>query len=220
MENVVLEAVERKDTTKPARKKLRREGRVPGVFYSKRLDPVLIDVSDKNLKPLVFTSKTNLISLKIEGGEEHECIIKDVQFDPVTDNIVHFDLIGLTRGETIQLEVPLQLKGTSVGVKEGGVLQHILHKLQVECLPKDIPHELEVDISGLHIGDSVFVNNLNFENITILNPEDSVVVSVSHPKVKEEEEVADEEALAEEETAEPEVIGKGKAEEEEQKEES
>jgi large subunit ribosomal protein L25 len=218
MENVVLEANERKDTTKPSRKKLRREERIPGVFYSRHIDPIAIDVSSKALNPLVFTAKTNLISLKIEGHEDQECIIKDVQFDPLTDTITHFDLLGLTRGEKIQLEVPVQLTGSAIGVKEeGGVLQHVLHKLQIECLPKHIPEHLELDITNLQIGDSFHISDLSFENLTLLNPEDSMVVLVAHPKVKEEEEVVtEEEALGEEEMAEPEVISKGKAEEEEE----
>ena len=221
METVTLEANERKDTSKAARNKVRREGRVPGVFYSRHSDPISVDVLEKKIHPMVFTSKTQLISLKIEGQEELECIIKDIQFDPVTEEIVHFDLLGLTRGEVIQLEIPVQLLGNSVGVKEGGVLQHLLHKLDVECLPKHIPERIEVDISELAIGDSVYVSDISIENLNLLNPTDAIIVTVSHQKVVEEEvEVVDELAEEEEETAEPEVIGKGKPEEEEKEKES
>ncbi|RKY92500.1 MAG: 50S ribosomal protein L25 [Ignavibacteriae bacterium] len=219
METVTLEANERKDTSKAARNRLRREGKVPGVFYSRRLDTISIDVLEKKIHPMVFSSKTHLISLKIEGQEELECIIKDIQFDPVTEEIVHFDLLGLTRGEVIQLEIPVQLLGNSVGVKEGGVLQHLLHKLDVECLPKHIPEQIEVDISELAIGDSVYVSDISIENLSLLNPTDAIVVTVSHQKVVEEEvEVTEELTEEEEESAEPEVIGKGKPEEEEEKE--
>ena len=219
METVTLEANERKDTSKAARNRLRREGRVPGVFYSRRLDTISVDVLEKKIHPMVFSSKTHLISLKIEGQEELECIIKDIQFDPVTEEIVHFDLLGLTRGEMIQLEIPVQLLGNSVGVKEGGVLQHLLHKLNVECLPKHIPEQIEVDISELAIGDSTYISDINIENLTMLNPSDAILVTVSHQKVVEEEvEVTEELAEEEEESAEPEVIGKGKPEEEEEKE--
>ena len=221
METVTLEANERKDTSKAARNKVRREGRVPGVFYSRHSDPISVDVLEKKIHPMVFTSKTQLISLKIVGQEELECIIKDIQFDPVTEEIVHFDLLGLTRGEVIQLEIPVQLLGNSVGVKEGGVLQHLLHKLDVECLPKHIPERIEVDISELAIGDSVYVSDISIENLNLLNPTDAIIVTVSHQKVVEEEvEVVDELAEEEEETAEPEVIGKGKPEEEEKEKES
>ena len=187
MKTVTLEANKRKDTNKATRKRLRREGRVPGVFYSKRLDTIPVDVLEKKIRPLVFTAKTNLISLKIEGQEELECIIKDIQFDPVTDEILHFDLLGLTRGEMIQLEVPVQLLGSSIGVREGGLLQQILHKVEVECLPKHIPEHIPIDISELAIGDSVLISDLTVENLTLLNPADALVVAVGHQKVVEEE---------------------------------
>lgn len=218
METVTLEAIERKDTSKAARNRLRREGKVPGVYYSKRSDAIPVEVFEKKIHPMVFTSKTNLISLKIEGLEELECIIKDIQFDPVTEEIVHFDLLGLTRGEMIQIEVPVRLKGSSVGVKEGGLLQQLQHKLDAECLPRDIPEHIEIDVSELAIGDSVHVSELNIENVTFLNPGDAIIVAVSHQKVVEEEVEVTEELAEGEEPTEPEVIGKGKPEEEEEKE--
>ena len=220
MEKVIVEANERKTINKRSRNSLRNEGRVPGVLYGSRMEPIPIDVTRLVINPLVFTAKTNLISLKLNGHDEYECVIKDVQFDPVTDEVLHFDLIGLTRGEKIQLEVPLKLLGNAVGVKEGGLLQESMHKLSIECLPKDIPQSLELDVTELNIGDSIHVSDLNFENITILNPEDTIVVSVVLPKVEiEVEEVEEGEEFAEEEgAAEPEVIGKGKESEEEEKE--
>jgi large subunit ribosomal protein L25 len=219
MEKVSLKAAERNDTAKPARKKIRNQGRVPGIFYSRHTSPINIDVIEKELHPLVFTSKTHLISLNIEGHEEQDCIIKDVQFDPVSDRVLHFDLLGLTKGEKIQLEVPVQLKGTALGIKEGGVLQHVLHKLEVECLPKNIPEHIELDISSLEVGDSIHVEDINIENLEILNSKDSLIVSVTHAKIKEEPVLAAEEIGEAEEGTEPEVIGKGKADESEEKEE-
>ncbi len=219
MEKVIVEANERKTINKRSRNSLRNEGRVPGVLYGSRMEPIPIDVTRLEINPLVFTAKTNLISLKLDGHEEYECVLKDVQFDPVTDEVVHFDLIGLTRGEKIQLEVPIQLLGSAVGVKEGGLLQESMHKLSIECLPKDIPQSLELEVTELNIGDTIHIADLNFEHITILNPEDTLVVSVVLPKVEKEVEPVEEEEFAEEEgAAEPEVIGKGKETEEENKE--
>jgi large subunit ribosomal protein L25 len=219
MEKVSLKAAQRNDTAKPERKKIRNQGRVPGIFYSRHTSPINIDVTEKELHPLVFTSKTHLISLNIEGQEEQDCIIKDVQFDPVSDRVLHFDLLGLTKGEKIQLEVPVQLKGTALGIKEGGVLQHVLHKLDIECLPKDIPEHIELDISSLEVGDSIHVEDINIENLEILNSKDSLIVSVTHAKIKEEPVLAAEEIGEVEEGTEPEVISKGKADESEEKEE-
>ena len=214
MESVILVANLRETINKAARNKIRKEGRVPGVYYSKYDNPIAFDVDEKDIGPLVFTSSRNIISLKVTGKEEHECFLKNVQFDPITDKVVHFDLLGLKRGEKFQLNIPFSFVGSSVGVKEGGILQIGLHKLFVECLPKDVPQSLEVNIENLNIGDTIHVKDLNFENLTILTPTDSVVVSVTHPKV--EAEPVDEEL--EEEMAEPEVIGKSDEEREEEQE--
>ena len=90
MEKTKLKASERKDLTKSGTKKIRKESLIPGVFYSKTNKPIHIDVVDKEINSLVFTSKTHLISLELEGHDEYECIIKDIQFNPVTDKVIHF----------------------------------------------------------------------------------------------------------------------------------
>jgi len=215
MEKLVLIADIRKINTKSDKNKLRKDGIVPGVYYSKHDQPVSISIAENLINPLVFTAETHLISLQLDEGQEHDCIIKDVQFDPVTDKVVHFDLLGLTSGETFQLEVPIQFIGSPVGIKEGGVLHQFLHKLEVECLPKDIPQHLEINIQDLSIGDSIHVKDLKFENIEVLNDEDTVIISVTHPKVEAEPVVAEEGVVEGEESAEPELIGKGKADKEE-----
>jgi large subunit ribosomal protein L25 len=208
MDKIILNANTRTSVNKSSRNSLRRDGRVPGVFYSKHDKPMSIDVTEKAIKPLVFTSETHLIGLTVDGSE-HDCVIKDVQFDPVTDRIIHFDLLGLTSNEMFQLEVPVQFLGNAVGIKEGGILQQTLHKLQIECLPKDIPQHLEIDVTNLKLGDAIHAGDLKYEGITILTQADAVVVAVTHPKVEKE---ATAEAGAA--SAEPEVITKGKAEEE------
>lgn len=217
MEKTTLKASERKQFNKSAIRKIRKEGRVPGVFYSKHNPPLHIDVLDTTINPLVFTSKTHLISLEIEGQEERECIIKDIQFDPVTDKVIHFDLLGLTKGEKIVLEVPVQLVGTPIGVKEGGVIQHVMHKLEVECLPRNIPEHIVVDVSALKLGDSIHIADLQIEEVEFTDPKESLIVQVTHAKVQEEAAPATEEGV-EEEPAEPEVIAKGKVEEKEEEE--
>lgn len=217
MEKTTLKASERKQFNKSAIRKIRKEGRVPGVFYSKHNPPLHIDVLDTTINPLVFTSKTHLISLEVEGQEERECIIKDIQFDPVTDKVIHFDLLGLTKGEKIVLEVPVQLVGTPIGVKEGGVIQHVMHKLEVECLPRNIPEHIVVDVSALKLGDSIHIGDLQIEEVEFTDPKESLIVQVTHAKVQEEVAPATEEGV-EEEPAEPEVIAKGKVEEKEEEE--
>ena len=123
-------------------------------------------------------------------------------------------MLGLTKGEKIKLEIPLQLVGTAVGVKEGGVIQHVMHKVEVECLPRNIPEHIVVDVSGLKLGDSFHIGDLNYEDIEFMVPKESLIVQVTHPKVKEE--AAPTEEVTGEEPTEPEVIAKGKKEEEEE----
>ena len=214
METTKLKASERKDFTKSETRRIRNEGTIPGVFYSKNNKPIHISVADKAINPLVFTAKTHLISLELEGHDEYECIIKDVQFHPVTDRVIHFDLLGLTKGEKIKLEIPVQLVGSPIGVKEGGVIQHVMHKIEVECLPRNIPEHITIDISGLKLNDSVHISDLKYDDIEFTDPPDSLIVQVTHAKVKEEAAPVAEAVV--EEAAEPEVISKGKKEEKEE----
>jgi large subunit ribosomal protein L25 len=215
METTKIKASERKDFSKSETRRIRNEGYIPGVFYSKNNQPIHINVADKAINPLVFTAKTHLISLQLEGHDEYECIIKDVQFDPVTDKLIHFDLLGLTKGEKIILEIPVRLMGTPVGVKEGGIIQHVMHKIEVECLPRNIPEHIVIDISDLKLGDSIHISDLNYEDIEFTDPKESMIVQVTHAKIKEEVAPAAE-AVVGEEPAEPEVISKGKQEEKEE----
>jgi large subunit ribosomal protein L25 len=211
MEKVVLKASIRKNISKSARSELRKTGKIPGVYYSKHDSPIPVCVVEKEINPLVYTTETHLIALQLDGNEELDCVIKDIQFDPITDRVVHFDLLGLTSGETFQLEVPVRFHGSPVGVKEGGVLQTLLHKIEIECLPKDIPQHIDLNIQELKLGDAIHVKDLKLENLTILNPEDAVIVTVTHPKAEKEAAVEG----TEEVPAEPEVIGKENTEKEE-----
>lgn len=213
MEKVLVEAKKRTNFSKSSTKSLRKQAKVPGIIYSKHIQPILVEVAEAAINSLVFTSKTNLISLNIEGQDKIDCIIKDVQFDPVTDRIVHFDLQAFDAKEKIQLEIPVQLIGSAIGVKEGGIVQHNLHKLEIECFPSDIPEVISINISELKLGDTVHVKDIKIDGVDIVNPEDTIIVSVTHPKVEKEPVLGE---VSGEETAEPEVIGKGKAEEAEE----
>ena len=182
MEKVIIEAQKRNKIDKASRSALRKEGKVPAIFYSKHHEPIPVQVSERAIHPLVFTSKTHLITLNVEGHDELDCIIKDVQFDPTTEKIVHIDLLGLKKGEKIEIEVPVQLIGSAIGIKEGGILQHTLHKVQISCLPVDIPEHLEIDVTNLKLGQAIHISDLSYDNLTILNNPESIIASVTHPK--------------------------------------
>jgi large subunit ribosomal protein L25 len=214
MAEVNLAADPREVSTKGAVNEMRRNGNVPGVLYSKDMDTVSFSVSELALKPIIYTTEMRLVNLKIGDAEEVKSILKDIQFDPLTDRVVHVDFQAITVGQVIQVQVPINIVGQAVGVKEGGRFIQNLHKVDVECLPRDIPNHLDVDVSDLHIGESILLRDLEFENITFLNPEDTTVAAVTTARSLEEEET--EELLEDEESVEPEVIGKGKSEEDEQ----
>jgi large subunit ribosomal protein L25 len=211
MSEINLKVKKREDYKDLTLNEMRRKGIIPGVYYGHNVDNISIAVTEHDLKPVVFTNEANIIQLNIGDDKDLKCILKDVQFHPLTDRPLHFDLMALNENEKLNIEVNIKLAGNPKGVKDGGVLQHSLHKLNIECLPKDIPSHIDIDVSDLNIGDSVKISDLKLENVNILHDDASVIVSIVHPTVIKEivEEVT-------EEAAEPEVIGKGKEEESEE----
>ncbi len=210
MAELSLKATSRTLSTKGAKNKLRKDGFVPGIFYSTEVEPLPICVSEISLKPFVYTSEGHIVSLSIDEKEPQRAIMKEVQFHPITDRIIHFDLLGLTAGHKITVQVPVLLVGAPIGIREGGILQQQLHKIDVECLPKDIPENIKINIADLHIGNSVHVKDLKIENAKIVTNDDVIIVSVDKVRASAESETATAEAGA---AKEPEVIGKGKSEE-------
>lgn len=209
MEKVTLKAGLRSSFAKSANTELRKKGRVPGVFYSKAENTIPIHVANNDIFPLVFTGEAHVVALEVEDGKKFDCIIKDVQFDPVTDKIVHFDLLGLIKGGKISVDVPVHFTGTSAGVRAGGMIQEFLHRVNVEVASDSIPEFIEVDVSELKMGHSIHVRDLNLSGVTFNHPAETVLVAVTPPRGAET-------ALAEGEAVrtEPEVISKGKEKEE------
>ncbi len=211
MATMNLTAQKRDDLGNSTTKTARKKGNIPGVFYIKNSPAIAISVKDTALNPFVYTSEVRIINLQIEGVEKAQnCILKDVQFDAVSDKPIHFDLLGISENETIKVEVPIKLVGAPAGVRDGGIVQHTLHSLEVECLPADIPSHIDVEISGLMIGDSIHVGDLKIENVEIHGAPGATIVAVVPPAVEKVETPEGETAAAE-----PEVIAKGKKDEEE-----
>ncbi len=216
MSEVVLNAEVRVPVGRRA-KQVRAQGNIPGVFYAHGEGNINIQVPKLGLDPLIYSSETHIIDLRFQDGTSKKCILRDVQFDPVSDRPIHFDLQGLREDEKLTMEVPIVLiGGIPQGVRDGGILQHMIHKLRVSCLPKDIPEKVEVDVSGLAMNHSIHVRELNVPHVIVLESPDSPVVGVVPPTLHKEAEVA---APAEEALKEPEVVGKGKKAEEGEEEE-
>ncbi len=210
MSEVVLQAEVRTETGK-ASNRIRYAGKVPGIYYAHGEDPINITATPLGLKPLIYTSETHLVNLKLNNGVAKTCILRDVQFDPITDRPIHFDLQGIRENEALSVQVPVIIKGSPKGVKDGGTLQHVIHKLKVSCLPKYIPEHVEIDVTELGMNDSIHVRDIKIENVEILDNESSTIVAVVPPTIVKEEVPADQAAAAAAPTtAEPEVIAKGK----------
>ncbi len=185
MSEVILQAQLRESGRSLARK-LRRERKVPGIFYFHGEEPISIVTTELALRPLIFTTESHLVQLQIDGGGEKMCVLKDISFDPITDRPVHFDLQGVAAGVMMRVEVPVTLVGQSIGQRNGGVVEFTLHKLEIECLPKNLPDHIEVDISEMNIGDSIHVANVTVANAVILTNADLGVVSIAQPRVEME----------------------------------
>ncbi len=203
MAEITLKAKVRDYKGRTASNAARRDGKVPGVFYLGNEKNIPIEVEALDLRHLVYTSETHIVDLQLSDGTSEAAVLREVQFDPITDRVMHFDLIGVVRGQKMKFEVPVVLEGSSEGVRAGGVLQQTLHKLEVECLPKDLPEYIAVDITHLQTSESLLVGDVKLEGVEILTNHDQPLVVIGHAR----SESTDEAAEAGEESAEPQVIG-------------
>lgn len=218
---IPLTGTRRDDIGKGGARKARAAGMIPGVLYGHGEEPVALNVSAREFELAVRHQGGNpIMGLGLDGGE-HTALIRAVQYDPITHDIIHLDFLRISLTETIEVEVPIHLVGTAVGVKDGGgILEPILRELKVRCLPTAIPPFVELDVTALNIGDSVHVSAIVAPDVTIVTDADVTVATVVPPTVHVEEKPAEEAVAAAataagETAAEPEVIAKGKKEEDE-----
>ncbi len=210
MREVILQAEVRASIGKGNRA-LRRDGKVPAIYYMRGEANIPIAVAEKSLTPLITSSETYLINLQINNGDARSCILRDIQFDPLTERALHVDLQGLKEDEEIALEIPVVVTGaTPVGVRDGGILQQFVRKIEVFCLPRHIPDHIEVNPEELKINHFIHVSDLKIENVKILDDPELAIVGVIPPTVEKEATPAETAEAA----AEPEVIAKGKKAEE------
>jgi len=190
----------REDVGRGANRRLRSNGRIPGVIYSKG-ESRSVSLDNKEFEKLWkdLLGHTPLVTLK-EGKEEVMALIQEVQRHPIKDYFIHVDFHEVTRGEEITAQASIHFIGQATGVKnEGGNLETAIHEIEVRSRPRDIPDFIEVDVSELKVGDSIHVSDLpTIEGVTILTNSDTLVVSVSGAKAEElPEDVADEAAEGE-----------------------
>jgi large subunit ribosomal protein L25 len=213
---IPLTGAKRDRLGKGGARKSRAAGQIPAVLYGHGETPIPVAVGTRDFEIALHKHEGGnpIVNLAL-GGSEYTALIRAVQYDPVSHAILHLDFQHISLTETVEVKVALHFEGLATGVKDGGgILEHILREVEVRCLPTAIPSSIDADVSALNIGDSIHLRDLTVPNVEILTDLDSTIATVVPPTVMEEkpaEEVAGEAATA---AAEPEVIAKGKKEEE------
>ena len=203
MESVKIKGTKRTEVGKKTSKALRREKQVPCVIYG-RNGNFHFSVHKSAFKNLVYTPAFKLAEIDIDGAM-HNCILKEVQFHPVSDAIVHADFIELTDGVPVKVSIPVNCIGVSIGEKAGGKLISQLRKVNIKAFPENLVAKMEVDISHLELGQSVKVKDLiAVEGVEVSNSPNIPIASVEVPRALKSAEDEAEKAEVEE-TAEAEV---------------
>ncbi len=214
MEKITLHAEKREKTGKGVARSLRRQGVVPAVLY-RGGGSVPIKINGKELSSFMHATAGEQVMVDIEfaDGEKRMALMKDYQVDPVKGELLHTDFFEVSLTEEIKVTVHVTTTGEPIGVKrDGGLLQHGTREIEIQCLPDRIPGHIAVDVSGLETGKSIHVSDLSLgEGIKVLTDGGELIATVTAPIVEEKVEA---EAAAPPEVAEPEVIKKGKKEEE------
>lgn len=184
MSQTLLTAVSRPTATKGQVRRLRAEGKLPAVIYNRhgQSRPILLDGAEF-AKAVSGVSESTILKLSIDG-KTTEAFIKDRQVNWLRGTLLHVDFFEVEQDRTIRAHVSIHLIGSPIGVREGGVLESPVHEVEVECLPKDLPGKIELDVSGLGANHSIHVRDISLPNVKILNSGDQVVALVKFAKAE------------------------------------
>lgn len=163
---------------KKAAKAIRKEDQIPAVLYGGKGEGVNFIVSQDAVRNLIYSPEIFLVELTVEGSGSYKAILKEIQFHPVTDRIIHIDFLQVTDEKPVVMEVPVILTGHAEGVKAGGKLSLEMRKLKVKALYSEIPEKLDIDVSDLQLGKTIQVGELHFEGLTLMNAKNAVVCAV------------------------------------------
>jgi large subunit ribosomal protein L25 len=193
MKSVPLKAYPRTQVRRGEVKKLRGAGRVPAVIYGRQAKPQNLELNTKEFTDLIHRSVSEnlLVDLSVEGDARSKrlALVQEIQHHPLGDKVLHVDFHEVAENEKVTVQVPLETTGEAAGVKNsGGVLEHVLFKLKVRCLPKDLPEQLVVDVSHLELGKSIHIGEIKApEGVEVLGDKHVSVISVAMPRTEEEE---------------------------------
>ncbi len=192
MESIAITAKSRSEFGKKANKALRKEGLVPCVMYGGSTVKHF-SVTPKSVKAAIYTAEFKISKIDIDGAS-HNCIIKDIQFHPVSDEILHIDFIELIDGKSVKAEIPLRSTGIAKGVILGGKLMQLMRRVKVKTTPNSLVDALEVDVTELELGQSVRVKDITVpEGVTVMNDGSIPVMMVEIPRALRSADAEDEE---------------------------
>ena len=196
MQSITIVGSQRESVGKAASKALRNAGKVPCVLYGGE-NTIHFSADSLAFKKLVYTPNVYTATIEL-GGKSYTAILQDIQFDPVTDQIIHVDFYELHKDKEITVAVPIQIVGTAPGVMAGGTLRIVNRKLKVKALPENLPDFVPVDISWMEMGNRFYITRLEQDKYKILHPENTVVcqVRVSRAALKAAQDAAKAEASA------------------------
>ena len=194
MKTITIEGQLRTETGKTATRRLRSQDLVPGVIYGGAQE-VNFAVNSLALKPFIYTPDFQLVEVKV-GGKAYTCILKDLQFDKVTDKLTHVDLLELVEGKKVSATIPLKFTGTAAGVKAGGRLEIRLKSVKVKTEPKYLRENIEVDLTNLELNQNIRVQDIVTDNFEIMNSPRIPIASVTMTRQLKQEEAAAPKAAA------------------------
>jgi large subunit ribosomal protein L25 len=185
MSNVVLQAKNRQKAGSAESRRIRRSGRIPAVIYGRSGKAVSIDLDAVEfVKGVKGISESTIVKVEVEG-KAYDAFVKDTQRNIIDGNILHIDFYEVESGVTLRAKVSLHLFGNPVGVREGGMLENPLHEIEIECLPKDLPERIEIDVSGLKANQSLHVRDIPLgEGVRLLSNPDQVIALVKFAKAE------------------------------------
>ncbi len=212
----ILNVLKRKRMGKSGAREIRKEGNIPAVLYGKGTETLSLVINPAELKEALSTDagENTLLEIRVKDEEaeiQKLSLLREVQYDYLTDKPIHLDFQALDMKEKITVAVPVHIEGSAKGVREGGILEEILREISVECLPTNIPNLFSIDVTELEIGHSIHVNTLEIEEgVNILHEDEDTIVTVLAPKVEAEpteEEIEGEEGTEEAATEEAQEEG-------------
>lgn len=179
-----ISAEKRSNLTRSGLRQLRQSGRIPSVVYGKHVEDMMIHVSTKDFQQWAKQGVSGVVELEIAGEKPLAVMLEDVQYDPVTRHLVHADFMHVKMDELVRSRIPIEVVGTAEGVKTGGMLHTQTTHIEVECLPKNLPSTIAVDVSALQVGDSILVEQLTMpEDVTVISAPDELLVTILAPRV-------------------------------------